>query len=60
MDMNGIVGLGGCGIIHNGEVSLYSIFYFSIFFFFSKMMFSIWDNHAEDDRGMFILVSLFS
>ena len=34
MDMNGIVGLGGCGIIHNGEVSLYSIFYFSIFFFF--------------------------
>lgn len=56
MDMNGIVGLGGCGIIHNGEVSLF-LFYFEI-------MFSIWDYHAEgarvDDIGMFILVSLFS
>lgn len=30
MDMNGIVGLGGCGIIHNGEVSLFLfVFFFS-------------------------------
>lgn len=40
MDMNGIVGLGGCGIIHNGEVSLF-------FFFFSRLLFFHMEYHAE-------------
>lgn len=53
--MNGIVGLGGCGIIHNGEVSLFLYFLFSVlflFFFcsflFLNCVFYVHMEYAED------------